>query len=139
MFSSVFTGEQRAKYNAPNVTASLITFDPASHGLETIEWPSGVPEELLPEWGAIVTVPEQQTTYLVAKQPARSETETFLTEVYIYNYSDNSMVRKKSPNMNWATASFVQLGKKGILVMLGGSDWKDFSPVSARIALLLLR
>lgn len=134
MFSSIFTGEQRAKHNVPNVTASLITFDPASHGLETIEWPSGVPEELLPTRGAVVTVPEQKTTYLVTG----TDVETSPTEVYIYNYSDNSMVRKKSPYMFWTTASFVQLGEKGILVMLGGRDRADFSPVSAHITLIFL-
>lgn len=129
MFYSVFSGEQRARYKVPNITESLIRFDPTSHGLETIEWPSVVPEEALPDGGAVINVPGLQTTYFMGRQ-SPSFTEEFPAEIYAYNYSDNSIVRKKSPNKFWTTGSFIQLGEKGILVMLGGLEGARAGPVS---------
>lgn len=88
-----------------------------------------VPEEALPDGGAVINVPGLQTTYYMGRQ-SPSFTEEFLAEIYAYNYSDNSIVRKKSPNKFWTTGSFIQLGEKGILVMLGGLEGARSTPVS---------
>lgn len=130
VFYSTFTGERRERYNVPNITLSLITFDPASRGLETIEWPSVIPENAFPYGGPVVNVPELQMTYFAGPQMSSLGGNTFPTELYAYNYSDGSITRKKAPSKFWSTASFLHLGKKGILVMLGGLDIETASPVS---------
>lgn len=128
-FYSIFNAKQRAGYGVSNATASLITYNPASHGLDTTTWPSTIPEKTFPVTGISVNVPVQKTTYYVGSQGSVASGSP--VELFAYNYSDGSVVRKALPPNSWATVSFIDVGKKGILVMLGGVDAAVRSPVSA--------
>lgn len=114
-----------------NVTQSLITYEPSSYGLETIEWPSTLHEHSLPFYAmAVVNVPEWKMTYYAGAQPTTSE-DSYPNELFAYNYSTGSMERYSAPSKYWAAASFVPAGEKGMLVMLGGVERSDLAtPVS---------
>lgn len=125
----IFNVEQRVGYGVSNATSSLVTYNPASHGLDTIAWPSEIPEKTLPVTGISINVPLQKTTYYVGSQGSVARGGSPV-ELFAYNYADGSVVRKALPPNSWASMSFIDVGKKGILVMLGGVDAAVRSPVS---------
>lgn len=71
-------------------------------------------------------IPELKMTYYIGSEGVAATP----VELFAYNYSDNSVVRKPLPANRWATVSYIQLGQKWVLVMLGGVDAVLFLPVS---------
>lgn len=71
-------------------------------------------------------------TYYIGSEGEAADIATPV-ELYAYNYSDNSVVRRPLPANRWATVSYIQVGQKWFLVMLGGVDAVLFLPVSLNL------
>lgn len=74
-------------------------------------------------------VPELKMTYYIGSEGEAADIATPV-ELFAYNHSDSSMVRKTLPANRWATMSYINVGEKSLLVMLGGVDAVLFLPVS---------
>lgn len=125
----VFNTERRVGYGVSNATAALVSYDPATHELETVALPAQLPEGALPIGGISVIVPQLKMTYYIGSEGEAADIATPV-ELLAYNYSDNTIVRRALPANRWATVTYIQAGQKDVLVMLGGLDAVYFLPVS---------
>lgn len=124
----MFNTQRRSGYGVSNETAALVSYNPASHELDTAPLPAGLTQDGIPIGGISVIVPGLQTTYYIGSEGSIADI-AMPVELYAYNHSDNSVVRNALPANRWATVSYVQAGKKALLVMLGGVDAVRFMPV----------
>ncbi|KAH8148912.1 uncharacterized protein LAJ45_06886 [Morchella importuna] len=126
----VFQGQYREKFNVAGIGSDLVTFDPSTWGMSTIDWPSNLPEEAIPGGArAVANVPQLGMTYISGPMP--STTKDNPNEVFAYNFTSGDVTRHNAPAKLWSSASFVPVGKKGMLVMIGGVERSDLeTPVS---------
>lgn len=111
---------------------ALVSYDPASHELDTVALPLGLPQKMIPFGGISVIVPELKMTYYIGSETGAGRV-ALPVDLLAYNYSDSSMVRKSMPANRWDTVSYIQAGQNQVLVMLGGVDGVLFLPVSRNL------
>lgn len=107
----------------------MVSYDPASHELDTIALPSQLPGYALPIGGISVNVPELKMAYYVGSQGTHAY-DGSPVELLAYNYSDGSAVLKPVLANRWSTVNYIKAGQNDILVMLGGVDGIFHLPVS---------
>lgn len=125
----LFNTQQRVGYGVSNKTAALVSYDPSSHELDTVDLTSQLPQGTLPTGGENVIVRDLKMSYYIGSQGMYVDVGSPM-ELFAFNYSANTVVRKPMPANIWATVSYIRVGKKDILVMLGGIDGIHLLPVS---------
>lgn len=128
----LFNTQRRVGYGVSNKTAALVSYDPTSHELDMVDLPPQLPEGALPTGGINVIVPQLKMSYYVGSEGVAADVATPV-ELFAYNYSDNSVVRRPLPAYRWQTVIYIQVGQNDILVMLGGVDAIYFLPVSINL------
>lgn len=125
----VLNTQWRVGFGVSNKTNVLLSYDPVTHEFDTVALPPQVPEGELPLGGTSVIVRELKMAYYIGAQGGFVDVAA-PTELFAFNYSDNSIVRKPMPATIWATVNYIRVGQKDILIMLGGMDAVHLLPVS---------
>ncbi|KAI5839044.1 hypothetical protein DFP73DRAFT_563061 [Morchella snyderi] len=125
----VFHGHYREKFNVPGIGSNIVTFDPDTWKMSVTDWPSTLPEEAIPLARAVANVPQLGMTYVSGPMPSTDKDHP--NELFAYNFTSGDATRHEAPPKMWSSASFVPAGKKGMLVMVGGTERSDLStPIS---------
>ncbi|KAL7270141.1 hypothetical protein RUND412_007158 [Rhizina undulata] len=122
----IFFGDERSQYGVANTTQSLIELDPSALTLSYVNWPSSLPQDKLPTYGASIPVPEREVAYYSGVFPNDLQ-GSYNAQLFIYNATTGQFSIQASPNDLWSAGVYLPLGVEGILVMLGGKERDDFT------------
>ncbi|KAL7270609.1 hypothetical protein RUND412_006675 [Rhizina undulata] len=97
----VFFGDERSQYGVANTTQSLIELDPSALTLSYVNWPSSLPQDKLPTYGASIPVPEREVAYYSGVFPNDLQ-GSYNAQLFIYNATTGQFSIQASPNDLWS-------------------------------------
>ncbi|KAF8244583.1 hypothetical protein K440DRAFT_635928 [Wilcoxina mikolae CBS 423.85] len=133
---SVIIGtSRRAVLSAANTTTAnpvfnftLATFDPETSIYDSnLPWSPEIPPDDLPSTVPQIVILEQNVSYHTGERGINT------TRLVKYDITKNKWNILESPPRRWESGTFVPVGRKGVIIMLGGNTYSD--PLDSALSL----